>query len=1731
MILVAMVSSASGGRADYRVYAQTEAQEESISVRIVEGSDGGNKVEVYDATGTSETVLQTFEFSNDEVADYSAGLAPFATGFESAVLNLETKLETEFTSVADLNEKLRQDIEASNPMGPRTTVVARGYIDDEDLNFRNVSTDRLINVSDIEVSLQSTDRNWLESFEIGVDLENKVFYSVDSNVVDDSIDGARVVWTRWNDWRANGTSKEDVFDVDNFLGPDPQGLIIDPYEYGLSIGERWGQIDLGAGDDLVDLRTAVDIDGPEILDAQGNDTYIGVGGEGWTNLNYANATGPINADAEAGVVVHTNGEVDIVENISHYRLSDGNDVFRASFNDRSDVTGMEGDDTFIGSGDIRWDKVRYDDEHYDANLSETAGIVLNLSNFDISYVQSRMDGSIDGGILGAKTAQDTFGDVDTFALNGFGETFQNVEGSRYHDDIMIGDEHWNNFRGEGGNDYIDGGVGGGGVEYLWDHDRDAREWNGQPELITRGIRANLSDYDVNSIKRWDTDKTNETFETLNSNEVIDAYGYTDTVVNMNSLQATSYDDVVFSANLHRPEATWGTNYSDVQLSAGSDLLIGGVVDTMYAVVNYNDAEWVYDSDGHEHVLTDPSGGLNLDLSVNPRQTYTDYGNVDDFVGSVVDTGMESIQYDAAAQYLQAVQAAGDDMSQYFGYRITDPYGDTDFIFNTSHFGGTSFDDRLLGDSFDNQFDGRDGADFISGRSGDDFMRGQRGDDTLIGGDGQDLLRGGQGNDVAIVDLTEYGAGFADPVEFKEMATGDGGYDTLQLVVNRAEWDSGEISLGTTDNWRNGYTQNIEFTGSLAGISVETMFWEFEKLEVYDAADFDEASGTFSSGPILEQNLAESIENAEIAVGGNERDNITANGDTRVVFSQGGNDHIEVSGYHSALTNSELRINTGAGNDTVSVGPDLMGEISIERDQNDVGIDVVDTFRIDLQDVEIVEREVIGFDLATRLVTTDTVYDAVLRMDSGASVVLEEAVSLDADGAVVINEGAIDIINIHAAGQDIQTRDYWAVGNRFSSDALVFNHANAASVFAEDDVDVNISYVEFGNNETNDEVSLDALVPAFTAAEIAFAAAQKANDLIMLENLSDLTAAEIAARQAEIEAEYQAKLGTIEAQTTYFALGGDDTVIGTNYDERIYGGDGNDELIGMGGDDRLYGGRGDDTLHASTGTSYLDGGEGSDDFRVELNVGGMVDISDTAGTNDKLTIELNTPSSLNWAETFAQTSVEDGVLNLVGSGLNVTVDGFGRGSDSIETVEIFDLDDTGNGGDVASSYNLVSGGIVDPASAGDSILIADAANANNPMFGDSDNRQILGFRGDFGTQGGGSFAAMHGDDLIEVSLMDLGGDQYEVSVVNEINEQAVDTAFALASGDRATDQDDGVAAARDSLFVSQSEFTALIESKEAEQAAAEVVGGGTTTVSAEELYSLTSAIMPGGISNSGPTLGMPGVPEVLTVGGAGDDVIFGLDNEINEAVVSGAATDANGAAADFIVANAGNDTIVARGGTNTIIAGEGSDNVYISREAQTTKVYGDKVNYSLEGKGELRSAMNRNSLGERINETDTVHLDFGRTEVNVYEVGTDKWIVERDASGQESLFDVGTPGGFFDEGSLNGNFDMATDSVIELHDIEAIQFNDGKQAEIGSKGTLRVALDYHNDKPIIHLLDNAKKFKIITPARVVTEDVPDVFTVTENTMGGFRNRQVIMAEGTEIDAEPYFDDDPNIGPQR
>ncbi|MEL6934391.1 MAG: hypothetical protein AAFO17_15090 [Pseudomonadota bacterium] len=64
-------------------------------------------------------------------------------------------------------------------------------------------------------------------------------------------------------------------------------------------------------------------------------------------------------------------------------------------------------------------------------------------------------------------------------------------------------------------------------------------------------------------------------------------------------------------------------------------------------------------------------------------------------------------------------------------------------------------------------------------------------------------------------------------------------------------------------------------------------------------------------------------------------------------------------------------------------------------------------------------------------------------------------------------------------------------------------------------------------------------------------------------------------------------------TEYIMSYGDDTVIGTSGDDRIYGDAGHDELFGGDGNDNIYGSQGDDILYGGAGVNTLDGGSGDD----------------------------------------------------------------------------------------------------------------------------------------------------------------------------------------------------------------------------------------------------------------------------------------------------------------------------------------------------------------------------------------------------------------------------------------------------------------------------------------------------------------------------------------------------------
>lgn len=64
-------------------------------------------------------------------------------------------------------------------------------------------------------------------------------------------------------------------------------------------------------------------------------------------------------------------------------------------------------------------------------------------------------------------------------------------------------------------------------------------------------------------------------------------------------------------------------------------------------------------------------------------------------------------------------------------------------------------------------------------------------------------------------------------------------------------------------------------------------------------------------------------------------------------------------------------------------------------------------------------------------------------------------------------------------------------------------------------------------------------------------------------------------------------------TVYYGKGGNDTITGTIYNDRLYGDDGNDLINGGAGDDTLYGGAGNDILYGNGGNNTFYGGAGND----------------------------------------------------------------------------------------------------------------------------------------------------------------------------------------------------------------------------------------------------------------------------------------------------------------------------------------------------------------------------------------------------------------------------------------------------------------------------------------------------------------------------------------------------------
>jgi Ca2+-binding RTX toxin-like protein len=131
--------------------------------------------------------------------------------------------------------------------------------------------------------------------------------------------------------------------------------------------------------------------------------------------------------------------------------------------------------------------------------------------------------------------------------------------------------------------------------------------------------------------------------------------------------------------------------------------------------------------------------------------------------------------------------------------------------------------------------------------------------------------------------------------------------------------------------------------------------------------------------------------------------------------------------------------------------------------------------------------------------------------------------------------------------------------------------------------------------------------------------------------------------------------------------GNDTIIGSAFDDRLSGGDGNDSLFGGAGNDALSGGTGNDTLNGGIGNDVLSGGLGDD----TLIGGDGADTAIYASSATAISLRLDTGTATGQG-TDRLSSIENAVGSAFGdrlfgnAGVNLLFGG--NGNDYIDGLE-------------------------------------------------------------------------------------------------------------------------------------------------------------------------------------------------------------------------------------------------------------------------------------------------------------------------------------------------------------------------------------------------------------------------------------------------------------------------------
>jgi Ca2+-binding RTX toxin-like protein len=494
---------------------------------------------------------------------------------------------------------------------------------------------------------------------------------------------------------------------------------------------------------------------------------------------------------------------------------------------------------------------------------------------------------------------------------------------------------------------------------------------------------------------------------------------------------------------------------------------------------------------------------------------------------------------------------------------------------------------LIGNDSNNLVNGTALADLMSGLGGNDVISGFGGNDTISGGYGSDYLTGGAGNDIFAL---EYFAGAFNNIDQDVVSDFVRGQDKIDLR-SLGIGDLGTV-LALTNNDISGsavittqyYSLNGSYSLRLNGINRSTL----------SAANF-----IFNTSIINDSKIG--TDNNDDLFGGQGNDTLNGSAGDDRLFGEQGNDNL-IGGYGSDY------LTGGAGNDIFALQY-FTGAF------NNIDQDVVSDFvrgqdKIDLRSLGISDLGTIlaltNNDINGSAVITTQYYSLngsySLRLNGinrstlsaanfifNTSIINESKIGTDVSDDLFGGQGN-DTLN-GSAGDD---RLFGEQGNDnliggYGSDYLTGGAGN--DIFA-------LQYFTGAFNNTDQDVVSD-FVRGQDKIDLRSLGISDLGTILALTNNDINGSAVITTQYYSLNGSYSLRLNGINRSTlsaANFIFNTsiiNESKIGTDVSDDLFGGQGNDTLNGSAGDDRLFGEQGNDNLIGGYGSDYLDGGYGSD----------------------------------------------------------------------------------------------------------------------------------------------------------------------------------------------------------------------------------------------------------------------------------------------------------------------------------------------------------------------------------------------------------------------------------------------------------------------------------------------------------------------------------------------------------